>query len=61
MGGAVLSGAAFNSDIFKCAISINGPSNLITFLENMPPFWIRYKECFYERIGHPKKEKEMLI
>lgn len=60
-GYAALAGATFNSDIFKCAISINGPSSLVTFLDNMPPFWKKYKECFYERVGHPIKDKDMLI
>ena len=60
-GYAALAGAAFTPEIFKCAIAINGPSNLATFLDNMPPFWQKYKECFYKRFGHPKEDRDLLI
>lgn len=60
-GYTALSGATFTPEIFKCAISVNGPSNLLTFLDNMPPFWKKYKECFYKRVGDPEKDRELLI
>lgn len=60
-GYAVLSALTSEENIFSCGISINGPTNLLSFLDNMPTFWKNYKECFYNRIGHPSLDKELLI
>ena len=38
-GYAALAGAAFTPDLFCCAVDIVGPSNLITLIETIPPYW----------------------
>ena len=59
-GYAALCGATFTPDLFKCAISVCGPSNLITFLKSIPPYWKTYRAIFRKRIGDPDKEAEFL-
>ncbi len=59
-GYAALCGATFTPDLFKCAISVCGPSNLITFLKSIPPYWKTYWAIFRKRIGDPDKEAEFL-
>ena len=59
-GYAALVGATFTPDVFCCAIDQVGPSNLITFLETVPPYWTAMLEVFYKRIGNPKTETEFL-
>ncbi len=38
-GYATLAGVAFTPDVYAAAVSIVGPSNLITLLESIPPYW----------------------
>jgi len=59
-GYAALCGATFTPDLFKCAISLCGPSNLITFLKSIPPYWKTYWAIFRKRIGDLNKEAEFL-
>jgi len=59
-GYAALVGATFTPDLFKCAIDIVGPSNLITLLKSVPPYWKIFLERMYKRVGHPEKEEEFL-
>lgn len=38
---------------FACGISIDGPSDLVSFLENSPPYWEAALPLFYKRVGDP--------
>lgn len=59
-GYAALSAAAFTKGIFKCAVDLVGPSNLITFIESIPPYWAPFKKLLSRRIGDPETETEFL-
>jgi dipeptidyl aminopeptidase/acylaminoacyl peptidase len=59
-GYAALSGAAFSSDVFRCAVDIVGPSNLFTLLASIPPYWKPIVALFHTRLGDPEKDKELL-
>ena len=59
-GYAALVGATFTPDVFKCAVDIVGPSNLITFIETIPPYWSTYLTLFKQRVGDPETEIEFL-
>ncbi len=59
-GYAALCGATFTPDLFKCAISLCGPSNLITHLKSIPPYWKTYWAIERKRVGDPDKEAEFL-
>ncbi|MEO0302059.1 MAG: S9 family peptidase [candidate division WOR-3 bacterium] len=59
-GYEALVGATFTPDVFCCAISVCGPSNLITFINSIPPYWKPIRSLFTKRIGDPEKEEEFL-
>jgi dipeptidyl aminopeptidase/acylaminoacyl peptidase len=50
-GYAALVGATFTPDVFACAISEVGPSNLITLAESIPEEWKPYRKGFISTIG----------
>lgn len=51
-GYAVLAGLAFTPDVYAAGVSIVGPSNLITLLNSLPPYWEAGKIIFRERLGN---------
>ncbi|MDP9278819.1 MAG: prolyl oligopeptidase family serine peptidase, partial [Gemmatimonadota bacterium] len=53
-GYAVLAGLAFTPDVYAAGVSIVGPSNLITLLNSIPPYWESIRTIFNERLGNPK-------
>ena len=59
-GYAALAGATFTPDLFKCAVDIVGPSNLITFIETIPPYWSTYLKLLLQRVGDPETEADFL-
>ncbi|MFN2510072.1 MAG: alpha/beta fold hydrolase [Pyrinomonadaceae bacterium] len=52
-GYATLAGLAFTPDVYAAGVSIVGPSNLITLLESIPPYWEQIRKLFHERMGDP--------
>jgi acylaminoacyl-peptidase len=46
-GYATLVGLTFTPDVFCCGVSIVGISNLVTMLENMPPYWAGFDEYMF--------------
>jgi dipeptidyl aminopeptidase/acylaminoacyl peptidase len=52
-GYATLAGVAFTPDVYACGVSIVGPSNLITLLNSIPPYWESIRTIFYTRMGDP--------
>ncbi len=52
-GYATLAGVTFTPDVYAAAVSIVGPSNLLTLLESIPPYWEQIRKLFYERMGDP--------
>ncbi len=50
-GYAALVGLAFTPKRFACGVDIVGPSNLVTLLESIPPYWARYQSLFKKRVG----------
>jgi dipeptidyl aminopeptidase/acylaminoacyl peptidase len=59
-GYAALVGATFTPELFKCAVDIVGPSNLITFIETIPPYWSTYVAMLHKRVGNPETEADFL-
>ena len=53
-GYATLAGVAFTPDLYAAAVSIVGPSNLITLLDSIPPYWEAARKIFYVRMGDPR-------
>ena len=52
-GYATLAGVAFTPDVYAAAVSIVGPSNLITLLNSIPPYWEQIRKMFHKRMGDP--------
>ena len=59
-GYAALAGVTFTPDLFCCGISAYGMSNLITFIENIPPYWASDIPMFIKKIGNPETERDFL-
>jgi dipeptidyl aminopeptidase/acylaminoacyl peptidase len=59
-GYAALVGATFTPDLFRCAVDIVGPSNLITLIRSIPPYWKPLLATFHERVGNPDTEVAFL-
>jgi dipeptidyl aminopeptidase/acylaminoacyl peptidase len=55
-GYAALVGATFTPDAFACAISMVGPSNLVTLMKSIPPYWEPVKKLFAVRVGELEDE-----
>jgi dipeptidyl aminopeptidase/acylaminoacyl peptidase len=59
-GYATLAGAAFTPDLYRCGVDIVGPSNLITLIETIPPYWAPMVAQFHNRVGDPAKDRDFL-
>jgi dipeptidyl aminopeptidase/acylaminoacyl peptidase len=59
-GYAALVGATFTPELFCCAVDIVGPSNLITFIETIPPYWSTFLAMLHRRVGDPATDAEFL-
>src|SRR6266700_6361579 len=53
-GYAALVGATFTPDLFCCAVDIVGPSNLITLIKTIPPYWSTFLATFHKRVAKPE-------
>lgn len=53
-GYATLAGLTFTPETFACGVDIVGPSNLITLLESIPPYWGPIRSMFTSRMGDPE-------
>ncbi len=56
-GYATLVGLSFTPEVFRCGVSLVGISNLITLLENMPPYWHAFAAMMYGRYHDPRTEE----
>ena len=56
-GYATLVGLTFTPDEFSCGVDIVGPSNLVTLLESIPPYWESFRKLFAQAIGDPETEE----
>jgi dipeptidyl aminopeptidase/acylaminoacyl peptidase len=59
-GYATLVGATFTPDLFACAVAAAAPSNLVTFIETVPPYWSSMLSVLHKRLGDPVKDREFL-
>jgi dipeptidyl aminopeptidase/acylaminoacyl peptidase len=59
-GYAALVGATFTPEVFACAVDMVGPSNLVTLLRSIPPYWAPLRAQFALRVGDVEREEEFL-
>ncbi|HEV2446892.1 MAG TPA: prolyl oligopeptidase family serine peptidase, partial [Candidatus Sulfopaludibacter sp.] len=53
-GYATLAGVTFTPDLYAAAVDYVGPSNLLTLIEAIPPYWEQIRMMFYKRMGDPR-------
>jgi dienelactone hydrolase len=53
-GYATLAGVAFTPDLYRAAVDIVGPSNLLTLLAAIPPYWEAGRKIMYARMADPQ-------
>ena len=56
-GYAALVGATFTPEVFCCAVPIVGITDLVTLMENLPPYWADFIEPFKRRYGDVRTEE----
>lgn len=59
-GYATLSGLVKHPELYACGIDYVGVSNLFTFMNTIPPYWLTELEKLYEMVGHPENDKAQL-
>ena len=52
-GYATLAGVAFTPNVYAVAVAYAAPSNLITLLDAIPPYWEAMRKQMYTRMGDP--------
>jgi dipeptidyl aminopeptidase/acylaminoacyl peptidase len=56
-GYSTLAGLTFYPEVYACGVDIVGPSNLVTLLESIPPYWAPMIEMFSSRVGDLRTEE----
>ena len=59
-GFVALEGVTKNPNLYQCGISQSGITDILSFLETIPPTWTPFRAMLYEMIGDPIKDEEML-
>ncbi len=59
-GYATLAGLTFTPELYAAGVSIVGPSNLITLLKTIPPYWASARRIFDTRVGNPDDPADRL-
>lgn len=59
-GYATLVGLTFTPEVFAAGVDIVGPSNLMTLMQSIPPYWEPLKAQFYHRVGNLDTEADFL-
>jgi dipeptidyl aminopeptidase/acylaminoacyl peptidase len=52
-GYATLAGVAFTPDLYAAGVAIVAPSNLLTLLDSIPPYWEAGRKMFHTRMADP--------
>jgi dipeptidyl aminopeptidase/acylaminoacyl peptidase len=59
-GYATLVGLTFTPDVFCAGVDIVGPSNIVSLLKTIPPYWKPVRALFAKRVGDADKDEEFL-
>ncbi len=59
-GYSALNGAIYHSDIYKCAASYSGLTNLFTYLKGFPAYYKPYQQMLDQMIGNPEIDADYL-
>jgi len=53
-GYSVLRGITLTPDLYRAAVDVSGPSNLMTLLSAIPPYWEAQRKIMYTRMADPE-------
>ena len=56
-GYATLVGLTMTPEVFACGVDIVGPSNIVTLLNTIPPYWAPAIQLFKDRVGDHTTEE----
>jgi dipeptidyl aminopeptidase/acylaminoacyl peptidase len=56
-GYSALAGLTFTPEQFACGVDLVGPSDLVSFLETIPPYWLPDLSMFTNRVGDHRTEE----
>lgn len=59
-GYAALAGLTFTPELYACGIDYAGLSDLLVYLNSIPPYWEQYRQMLNEMVGDPEIDKAML-
>ncbi len=59
-GYATLVALSKTPDLYRCGVDMYGITNLVTFMENIPPTLKFAESLLWERVGHPVRDEVML-
>ncbi|MCX6641269.1 MAG: S9 family peptidase [bacterium] len=59
-GYAALYATVATPKLFRCAVDVSGPSNLISFINSVPAEWFNFRSMIVKRIGDPGTDAGML-
>ncbi|MFG6095577.1 prolyl oligopeptidase family serine peptidase [Leptothoe sp. ISB3NOV94-8A] len=57
-GYATLAGLAFTPELYAAGASLSGPSNLITLMQEIPPYWVPIRDSLSLRVGNPDDPRD---
>jgi len=60
-GCTTLAGITVTPYLYAAAVDYVGVSNLLTFLNTIPPYWKPYLAMMHEMVGDPEKDKAQLV
>src|SRR6185503_14167235 len=58
-GYATLAGVVYTPDLYAAAVDYVGVSNLLTFMNTIPPYWRPLLPKFHDMVGDPANEKDL--
>jgi len=58
-GYATLAGVAFTPDLYCAGVDYVGVSNLLTFLNSIPPYWETFRNYLKEQVGDPDNPEDL--
>jgi dipeptidyl aminopeptidase/acylaminoacyl peptidase len=59
-GYMALAALAFHPDTFDVGVDAFGPSDWVSMLKNIPPYWESFRQAMYQELGDPEKDAEQL-
>lgn len=60
-GYATLAGITYTPDLYAAAVDYVGVSNLLTFMDSIPPYWKPMLEKMHSMVGDPEHDRERLV